>query len=202
MPVPSRLAGRTAALAAALTLAAPAARAQNAAAVVQAPNSIEIGADAGAIFGLGDQSFIDFRLPAQKARLGFFLNNDSRVSIEPAVGLQVFKAENDDAQTAYTAELGALYHFRPARLITDVANRAAVSYVRPFVGISGTPDSDGGEGDDDVNDPYVGAGIGIKFPYRTNIAIRAEANIGYGFDTEAARLGLNLGLSFFTRRDR
>jgi opacity protein-like surface antigen len=201
MPVQNRL-PRCAAALAAVALVAPAARAQNAAAVAQAPNSIEIGADAGAIIGLGGQNFVDFRLPAQKARLGFFLNNDSRVSIEPALGLQIFKAENDDAQTTYTAELGALYHFRPARLITDVANRAAVSYVRPFVGIAGSPDAGAGEGDDDVNDPYVGAGIGIKFPYRTNIAFRAEANIGYGFDTDAARLGLNLGLSFFTRRDR
>jgi hypothetical protein len=59
----------------------------------------------------------------------------------------------------------------------------------------------GGVGDD-LNDPYVGAGVGIKVPYRSNIAFRAEANLGYGFDSEAARFGVNLGLSFFTRRAR
>ena len=198
MPVSTRL-PRVASALAAVTLAAPAARAQNAGAIAQAPNSIEIGADAGLTFGLGDQSYVDFQVPAQRGRLGFFLNNDSRVSIEPALGLATFKAKDQPASTDLTAEVGALYHFRPARLITDVANRAAVSYFRPFVGVRSN--IVGGAGDD-VNDPYVGAGLGIKFPYRTNIAFRAEANLGYGFDTDAARIGLSLGLSFFTRRDR
>jgi hypothetical protein len=71
--------------------------------------------------------------------------------------------------------------------------------VRPFVGFEGQSVGGGGRND---NEGYGGAGIGIKIPYRTNIAFRAEANIGYGFNNEAARLGLNLGLSFFTRRDR
>ena len=191
---------RLAAALAGVALAAPAVRAQNPVAVNQTPNTIEIGADAGLTFGLGKQSFVDFTFPAQRARVGFFLNNDSRVSIEPALQLNVFKAKDQSAITTYQGEVGALYHFRPARLITDVANRAAVSYVRPFVGVRGVNSADNDE--DNVNDPFVGAGIGVKIPYRTNIAFRAEANIGYGFDTDAARVGLNLGLSFFTRRDR
>jgi hypothetical protein len=188
--------------AAALTgavLAAPAARAQNAVAINQTPNTIEIGADAGLTFGLGKQSFIQLDFPAQRARLGFFLNNDSRVSVEPSLGFSTIKVKDQDASTGYNAELGALYHFRSARLITDVSNRQSVSYIRPFVGVNGA--IVGGEGDN-LNDPYVGAGLGIKIPYRTNIAFRAEANLGYGFDSDAARVGLNLGLSFFTRRDR
>ena len=196
MSVQNRLPIAVAALAA-VALVAPTARAQNAAAIAQAPNSIEIGADAGATFGLGDQSSVDVILPAQRARIGFFLNNDSRVSIEPAAQFNYHKTEGTSGVTNYLIEAGALYHFRPARLITDVANRAAVSYVRPFVGFEGT--SIGGSSSND-NELFAGAGIGVKVPYRTNIAIRAEANIGYGFDNEAARLGLTLGLSFFTRR--
>jgi len=187
----------TAAALAGVALAAPAARAQNSAAVAQAPNSIEIGADAGLTFGLGDQSSVDFNFPAQKARIGFFLNNDSRISIEPALGLTYNKDEGAPGVTTYNIETGALYHFRPARLITDVANRAAVSYVRPFIGFEGASIGGGGR---NSNEFFAGAGVGVKVPYRSNIAIRAEANIGYGFDNEAARLGLNLGLSFFTRR--
>lgn len=198
MPVQIRL-PRLATAVAAVALVAPAVRAQNSAAIVQAPNSVEIGADAGAVFGLGDQSYVNFTLPARRARVGFFLNNDSRVSIEPAVGLGYAKTEGSSGTTQYNAEVGALYHFRPARLITDVANRAAVSYVRPFIGFEG--ESRGGAAKNN-NEVFAGAGVGVKIPYRTNIAIRAEANLGYGFDNDAARLGLNLGLSFFTRRNR
>jgi hypothetical protein len=196
MTVQSRL-PRLAAAVVAVALVAPAARAQNAAAVVQTPNTIEIGADAGATFGLGEVSSVNITLPAQRARVGFFLNNDSRVSIEPAVGFGYNKAEGQPGQTNYLLEAGALYHFRPARLITDVANRAAVSYARPFVGFTGV--SLGGDAKNE-NEVFAGFGVGVKIPYRTNIAVRAEANLGYGFDNDAARIGVNLGLSFFTRR--
>jgi hypothetical protein len=196
MPAQIRL-PRVAAALVAVALVAPAARAQNAAAIAQTPNTIEIGADAGATFGLGDVSSVNITLPAQRARVGFFLNNDSRVSIEPAVGFGYNKTEGQPGQTNYSLEAGALYHFRPARLITDVANRAAVSYARPFVGFTGV--SLGGASKNE-NEVFAGFGVGVKIPYRTNIAVRAEANLGYGFDNDAARLGLNLGLSFFTRR--
>jgi hypothetical protein len=196
MPVQNRL-PRIAAALAAVALVAPAARAQNAVAIAQVPNAIEIGADAGAVFGLGGQSSVNITLPARRARVGFFLNNDSRISIEPAVGFGYNKEEDKSGTLQYNVEAGALYHFRPARLITDVANRAAVSYVRPFIGFEG--ETRGGSASN-TNEFFAGAGLGVKVPYRTNIAVRAEANIGYGFDNEAARLGLNLGLSFFTRR--
>ena len=197
MPVMKTRLPRLAAAVASVALVAPAARAQNAVAIAQVPNAIEIGADAGATFGLGDQSSVDVNFPAQRARVGFFLNNDSRISIEPAVGFNYGKTEGAPGVSTYTLETGALYHFRPARLITDVANRAAVSYARPFIGIEGT--SIGGASRND-NEFFAGFGLGVKLPVRTNIAIRAEANLGYGFDNEAARLGVGLGLSFFTRR--
>lgn len=190
---------RTTAALAGVALTSSVAHAQNSAAIAQRPNAIEIGADAGLTFGLGDQSSVDFDFPAQKARLGFFLNNDSRVAIEPALGVQTRKVKHVPATTAYTAEVGALYHFQPARLITDATNRTTVAYVRPFLGFEGV--TTGGSTKND-NEFFAGAGIGVKVPYRTNIAVRAEANVGYGFDNEAARIGLNLGLSFFTSRSR
>jgi hypothetical protein len=188
---------RAAAAVAVVALAAPAARAQNAAAVAQVPNTIEIGADAGATFGLGDVSSVNITLPAQRARVGFFLNNDSRVSIEPAVGFGYNKSEGQPGQTNYLLEAGALYHFRPRRLITDVANRAAC---RTPVRSSGSRACRSAAPAKNENEVFAGFGVGVKIPYRTNIALRAEANLGYGFDNDAARLGLNLGLSFFTRR--
>ena len=195
----SRSLRATAAVLAGVVLTSSVAHAQNSAAIAQRPNVIEIGADAGLTFGLGDKSYVNFDFPAQSARLGFFLNNDSRVSIEPALGVSTFKAKDTPASTDYIAQVGALYHFQPARLVTDVTNRQTVSYVRPFVGLSGS--ITGGDAEDD-HSVFAGAGIGVKVPYRTNIAFRAEANVGYDFDNEAARIGLNLGLSFFTSRNR
>ncbi len=180
---------------AAVALVAPAARAQNAGAIAQVPNTIELGADAGLTLGLGEVSTVAIALPAQRARVGFFLNNDSRLSVEPAFALNYFDAEGRSGALSYNLETGILYHFRPARLITDVANRAAVSYARPFVGFTGVTGAGGSD-----SEFFAGAGLGVKLPVRTNIALRAEANIGYGFDNRAARLGALLGLSFFTRR--
>jgi hypothetical protein len=77
-----------------------------------------------------------------------------------------------------------------------------VVYVRPFIGVAGIT----GGGSDDVDDDSgsdaefsVGTGLGVKIPWRQDLAWRLEANVGYGFDNEAFRLGLLAGLSFFTR---
>lgn len=182
-----------------VALAAPAARAQSSTAVAQAPNSLELGLDAGATFGLGTRSSVNVFLPTQRARVGFFLNNDTRVSIEPAASFNYGKTKDAPGVSTYNLELGALYHFRPNRLVSEVtpASRASVSYVRPFVGFTGQ--SVGGSAKNS-NDGYVGAGLGLKTPFRTNIALRFEANLGYGFNNKAARIGLGAGVSFFTRR--
>ena len=167
--------------------------------VTNPPNTQEYGIDAGAIFAFGDQSSVRFTLPAGRARVGFYLNNDSRWSIEPAVGLSYTKVEEVPFILDYTVEVGALYHFRPPADVYN-ATRASVAYFRPFLGIQGV--ETGGEGDEDVSDNEVsaGAGLGIKIPWREALAWRMEANAGYGFDNEAFRLGLFLGLSFFARR--
>jgi hypothetical protein len=156
------------------------------------PNTMEFGIDAGAVFGLGDQSSVQITLPAARARVGFFLNNDSRWSIEPAVGLSYNKVEGADGVLVYNLEAGALYHLRPPSAVTQ-ASAASVMYVRPFVGVVGFT------GDDSDSEFSVGAGFGVKIPWQSNLAWRLEANTGYGFDNEAFRIGAFAGLSFFTR---
>ena len=181
------------------TLAAPVG-AQNPAAVAQPTRTQEFGLDAGLTIGLGDESSVRFGLPASRARVGFFLTNDTRWSIEPAVGLNYLKVEDGDGNLNYELELGALYHFAPPTNLTGGLGgtggplvRSSVAYARPFIGLSG---STGGDGDSEVS---VGAGLGVKVPWRETLAWRAEANLGYGFDNEALRVGALLGVSFFTR---
>jgi hypothetical protein len=155
----------------------------------------EIGLDAGVVVGLGDQSSVNIDVPAARARLGFFLPNDSRWSIEPALGLSYNKVEDADGVLAYNLEGGLLYHFSPPAQLADeaAANHVSVAYVRPFVNITGFT---GDDGDSEVS---LGAGLGVKIPWRPALAWRLEANAGYGFDNEAFRLGAYAGLSFFPR---
>lgn len=176
------------ALAAALVLASPAA----------AQRRTELGIDAGATIGLGGQSSVRIVLPGSRFRVGFF-QPGTRLSIEPAAGFAYTKVEDVDGVLNYDLELGALYHLRPFIIATtepgEVIARVTTPYVRPFVGLTGFT---GGEGEND-NEFSVGAGFGTKVPWRRDLAIRLEANVGYGFDNEAARIGVLAGLSFFPR---
>ena len=99
----------------------------------------------------------------------------------------------------YDLELGLLYHFRPISISTAdagrVTTRVTSPYVRPFVGLTGYTAGD----DDNDNEVSAGAGLGIKIPWRTDLAWRLEANLGYGFDNDAARIGALVGLSYFPR---
>ena len=163
--------------------------------VTTPPRTLELGIDAGAVFGLGDQSSIAIQLPAARARVALFLHNYARWSVEPAALLSFVDAEGADAVLTYNLEAGVLYHFRPP---TDVGQfegtrGVTVAYVRPFVNFTGAT----GGGDTELS---LGAGLGLKVPWRPQLAWRFEGNIGYGFDNEAARLGAFAGLSFFTRR--
>ena len=167
-------------------------------ALAQAPrlgSPKEIGLDAGVVIGLGDQSSVNIDVPAARARLGFFLPNDSRWSIEPALGLSYAKVEDADGVLVYNLEGGLLYHFSPPAQLADeaAANHVSVMYVRPFVNLTGFT---GDDGDSEVS---LGAGLGVKIPWRAAMAWRLEANAGYGFDNEAFRLGAFAGLSFFPR---
>jgi hypothetical protein len=164
--------------------------------VTNPPRTIELGLDAGAVIGLGDQSSIALDVPAARARAGFFLSQNSRWSIEPAAGLSYVKVEESDGFLRYNLEGGALYHFSPPQQLAELAaaNRVSVLYARPFVNLTGVT---GDNGDSEVS---LGGGLGVKIPWRQGLAWRLEANLGYGLDNEAARFGAFAGLSFFTRR--
>jgi hypothetical protein len=163
------------------------------AAVTNPPRTLELGLDAGAVIALGDQSSVTIDVPAARARVGFFLTNNSRWSLEPAVGLSFIKVEDADASLRYNLEAGALYHVG-APVDPQSAVRPSVAYVRPFVGLNGVT---GSGGDNEVS---TGIGVGVKVPWRAGLSWRLEGNVGYGFDNEAFRLGAFGGLSIFTRR--
>ena len=188
--------------AATLALATPAA-AQGAGQIAQPPNTRELGLDAGLTLGLGDDSSIEVLLPA-RVRIGYFLNNDSRWSVEPAVGLQYSDSEGADGALIYNLEAGALYHFRPPAdvireaveaggVVEEAARRGSVTYARPFINFRGVT------GDASDNEVSIGGGLGVKVPYRAGLAFRFEANLGYGFDNEALRIGALAGISYFPR---
>lgn len=168
-----------------------------AATTADAQRRLELGTDVGVVFGLGDQSSINIDFPGSRFRVGFF-RPDSRISIEPALGFSYDKVEGADGLFVYDLELGALYHFRPIVLTPDdpaaPVTRVAPPYVRPFIGLTGFT---GGDVDD--NEFSAGVGIGVKMPWRRDLAIRLEANVGYGFDNDAARIGAFAGLSYFPR---
>ena len=168
-----------------------------AAQTVSVGRAAELGIDAGAVFGLGSQSSVNINLPGSRFRIGFFTPG-SRISIEPAAGFNYNKVEDAEGVLRYDLELGLLYHFRPISISTAdagrVTTRVTSPYVRPFVGLLGT-----NAGDDNETELSAGAGLGIKIPWRTDLAWRLEANLGYGFDNEAGRLGALVGLSYFPR---
>ena len=157
----------------------------------------ELGLDGGLTIGLGDRSSITMDIPASRFRAGFF-TADGVWSFESGVGLGLTKFEDVDAVFTYDLEFGALYHFEPfvavAQGNTEVVTRENAAYLRPFIGINGFT---GGEFDD--SEVSIGTGLGIKVPWRSNLAWRFEGNVGYGFDNEAFRIGLLAGVSFFTR---
>ena len=181
----------------AFALALTALTAGSAAAQSATGTMTELGIDAGATFGLGAQSSIDIALPGSRFRLGIF-QPGSRISIEPAAGFGYHKVEGTDGVFQYDLQLGALYHFSPITVSTagsgGTMTRVISSYVRPFAGLTGF--SGGGNSDNEFS---LGAGLGVKVPWRTDLAWRLEGNLAYGFDNKAGRLGLLAGLSYFPR---
>jgi hypothetical protein len=175
-----------------LALSATSAQAQ-----VSTGTAIELGIDAGATFGLGSQSSVDFALPGSRFRLGFFTPG-SHLSIEPAAGFGYHKVDGVDGVFQYDLQLGALYHFEPMTVSTakgaGSTTPAFTPYVRPFVGLTGF--SGGGNSDNEFS---IGGGLGLLVPWRTELSWRLEGNLGYGFSNKAARLGLLAGLSYFPR---
>jgi hypothetical protein len=176
------------ALLASTFIAIPAAHAQQTTTVPTTRNPIELGIDAGALFGLDDPHVTTITIPGQHIRAGFMIS--PTISIEPVFGLNYIHVSGE-SQTSYEALVGMLYHFSPNR-------HAKQLYVRPFVGFVGT--SAGGH---NQTQAALGGGVGIKIPMFPRISSRFEANYQHTFSSgdvgSSNAIGLLAGLSFFTR---
>lgn len=161
----------------------------------QPPRPVELGMDAAATIGLGDNSVTVVEIPDRAFRIGFFFTD--RISLEPKFGLTTISG-GGDTFTSYLAELGLLYHFYRARTRADrdpYPSPVAAFYVRPFLGLLGTSD-----GDDSITNGRLGIGAGMKVPIANRLASRFEANFAHIFgDFSSNQIGLLAGLSFFTR---
>ena len=175
----------------ALVCVATPAMSQDSARVIPRTNTQEFGIDAGMVLGLGTLSSFQLTVPAARARVGFFLPNNSHWSLEPAAFLSYEVQKDTRGSLLYDVEMGALYHLHPTGDV--VKGVTSVPYIRPFVGVTGVA---GGGGS--TADFKAGAGLGVKIPWREMIAFRLEANAGYGFHTEAFQLGAFAGVSVFT----
>ena len=170
-------------IAAALTLAATVASAQD------APRPLELGMDAGVTIGLGDNSFTDIDIPVSAFRIGFPIS--PRTSLEPKFRINVITGDGDTF-TSYRGELGLLYHLGSSRY-PGAYQRAGI-YLRPFIGIVGFADGDSDSAG------LIGGGIGWKHPLISRLSSRLEANFEHQFgEGDANAIGLLAGLSFFTR---
>jgi hypothetical protein len=165
--------------------------AQGNAPTVSGPNVQEFGIDAGMTIGLGSLSSFQLTVPAARARIGFSLPNNSHWELEPAAFLSYTAVKDTRGSLLYDVQAGALYNFQPTANI--VKGTAAVPYIRPFVGVDGVAGGGGSNADFSM-----GAGLGIKIPWREMLAFRLEANAGYGFTNSAFQLGAFAGVSVFT----
>jgi hypothetical protein len=153
-------------------------------------NPIEFGIDGGVTFYLGDISGNVITIPVQDLRVGFLVS--PRWEIEPRFDLTSVHGDGF-SQTVYSIVLGALY--QPAG---DRVGKGL--YGRPFVGLTGSRDSGGGNSTSSRNG-LAGIGLGLKLPWNDRrLATRMEANYTHWFgDGGTNAIGVLIGLSFFTR---
>jgi hypothetical protein len=170
----------------ALVLSAPVAIAQRSG--ERGPIPIEFGIDANLDFGLNDPHTTVLIIPAPIIRVGFIMSDN--IELEPRLAFTSAHVSGFGSFTDYTFELGVLY--QPAG---DRVGRGL--YFRPFIGVSGSNDSEIGND----NSGYAGAGVGLKIPFaQRRLATRMEAAYAHGFESDATNaVALILGLSFFTR---
>lgn len=159
------------------------------AATAAAQRPVELGVDAGVQFDLEDPKTTVVGIPIQNLRVGFFLSD--KLSLEPSVALNWIKVSGEDSFSTLGLDASLLYHF------TADTERSQL-YVRPFAGLMRV--SGGGES---VNQMQAGAGLGVKLPMATRMALRLEGNVRHGFETDdiasGTALGMTIGFSFFTR---
>jgi len=149
---------------------------------------VELGIDAGVIFGLDDPNTTLVSIPVQDFRLGYFI--DDKLELEPRFNLNSIHS-GGATLTTYGLEFGLL--FIPSG---DRIGRGF--YIRPLLGVIGVSVSGAGGSN---NNGYGGAGVGLKIPFADRrLATRMEANYEHGFGNGSSnQIGLALGVSFFTR---
>jgi len=159
------------------------------AATAAAQRPIELGIDAGVQFDLDDPKTTVIALPIQGLRIGFFLGD--RVSLEPSVAFNYIKPSGEDSFSTLGLDASLLYHLSAA---TDQSRL----YIRPVAGLSRV--SGGGETFSQFN---IGGGLGVKIPAADRLALRLEANLRHGLESDdlpsGTALGLTIGFSFLTR---
>jgi hypothetical protein len=153
-----------------------------------AQGGIELGTDAALSFDFSDPSAVTFDLPVPSVRAGFMVTE--RISVEPGLGLNYSKFEDQDAFLLLNIDLGALYHFN-----ADVQRGL---YVRPVIGMEFVD-----VGAESASRFSAGAGLGTKIPVAERVVTRLEASYRHAFENDDAAgadlLGLRIGLSLFTR---
>jgi len=148
----------------------------------------ELGVDAGVSIGFDAPRQTVVSIPVPAIRLGLFLTD--RVSVEPRFGFQSFHDETGTS-SAYTGELGVLFHFE-----NNPIGRGL--YARPFVGLVGAHVV--GESDTQT---FFGGGLGVKEAFADRFASRLEVNYSHmtaPTDGSASNnLGILFGISVFNR---
>lgn len=148
------------------------------------PSALELGVDATADIGFGNNSFTDINIPSGSVRIGFPI--DPHISLEPKARLSILSG-GGSTFTSYTAELGALYNLDASTL-----QRSGV-YVRPAVGVSGS------SGNGSHNSFFAGVGLGYKMRILSQLGTRYEAAFYHTFNNGSSnQLELSAGLSWFT----
>lgn len=159
----------------------------------------ELGIDAGAQFGLGDNNYTVITLPAQHVRVGYELSN--RGSFEPFGSFGYVRLGGGSTATL---DLGAgiLVYLTGNTSAAPASMAATVSrvYLRPFALMQYARLSGGGNSDSNTEFGF-GGGLGLRQPLGSSrLATRWEVNLqhvtGSGSGTS---LGLLIGISFFTR---
>jgi hypothetical protein len=154
----------------------------------QAKLPAELGVDAGVTIGFDTPRVTTVSIPVPAIRFGFFVND--RVSIEPKLGFQSVH-DNAGTSTAFSAQVGALFHFENAPVGRGL-------YARPFVGLVGEKATGYSE-----TRSVFGAGLGVKEAFADKFASRLEVNysrMSAVKDEPAVNsLGILFGISVFSR---
>jgi hypothetical protein len=151
----------------------------------------ELGMDAALMIATGDPGVTTLSVPVQNVRLGYFFTPEW--ALEPFFSLDYVNIEDGGSIATYQLGTGLLYHFSTVRTASQL-------YVRPFVGFVGVNVNPEVGASDSETDVFLGGGLGMKWPrLGGRAALRGEVNVGYAFDAEQMTVGVQFGLSFFTR---